>query len=102
MALKGRWIISGLLLPIVLVLGSTPRERFRARREQNLPILETYWESYASFPYDYSTCLSHTDAQEVDWSDFGVDLSSIPIAGGDAGENGVNVVNIAFANPDIN
>ena len=101
MALKVSLTISGLLLSVVLVLGSTPRERFRTRREQNNPILETYWESYTSFPYDYLTCLGHTDPQEVDLSDFGVDLSTIPVAKADVGQNGVNVVNIAFANPDF-
>ncbi len=42
-----------LLLPAAL--GLTPRQRLAARRELNLPLLETYWESYTSFPYNYST-----------------------------------------------
>jgi hypothetical protein len=53
-----------------------------------------------SFSYNYSTCFGFTQPTEVDWTDFGVDLASIPVAGAGIGESGVDVVNIAFANPN--
>ena len=90
----------GLLFALLpAVLGLTSRERLTARLQSNSPILETYWESYTSLPYNYSTCYTHTQPMEVDYSDFGVDLSTVPIAGDQFG-NGVNVVNIAFASTD--
>ena len=90
----------GLVLVLLpAVLGLTPRQRLAAHFEKNLPILETYWESYTSLPYNYSTCFG-SDPMEVDYSDFGVDLATIPIKGGPSG-TGVNVVNIAFADPDL-
>ena len=85
------------LLPLAIA-GLTPRQRFEQLKELKTPFLETYWESYTSAAYNYTTCYSHTDPFEVDFSDFGVDLSSVPVAGG---QLGVNIVNIAFASPNL-
>ena len=84
------------LLPI-LAFALTPRERFENLKKKSTPFLETYWESYTSFPYNYNTCFNHDDPMQVDFSDYGVDLGSIPIVGSDFSDRGVNVVNIAFA-----
>jgi hypothetical protein len=92
------YILQKLLLAFlpVLAFGLTPRERFENLKKKDTPFLETYWESYTSFPYNYNTCYSHDSPIEIDLSDFGVDLGSIPIVSGTS-DRGVNVVNIAFA-----
>ena len=94
------WLLCCALLPLTIA-EMTPRQRFAQLKELNKPFLETYWESYLSAPYNYNSCYSHTDPLEIDTSDFGVDLASIPVSGGQSGERGVNVVNIAFAGPDF-
>ena len=58
--------------------------------KENSPVVETYWESYLSFPYNTSNCgFSNLQENEVDKEAFGYDLRSIPL------EN-INVVNIGF------
>ena len=92
-----------ILLPFLplLALSLTPRERFTKLKELHIPFLETYWESYVSFPYNYTNCYYHENPLEIDYSDYGVDLSKIPVANVELGEKGVNIINIAFAKSDI-
>lgn len=54
------------------------------------PFVETYWESYLSFPYDENNCYAaNSEPNPVDTTAFGYDLKDIPM------EN-IDVVNIAF------
>ena len=77
----------------------TPKEKLNNLLSQGGRLLETYWESYLSYPFDYNNCYTQTDPNDVDENAYGYDLGSIPIAGN--GKEGYNVVNIAFAKPDL-
>ena len=54
------------------------------------PYVETYWESYLSFPYDSSNCYhGNLEENEVNKEAFGYDLKEIPV-------DHIDVVNIGF------
>ena len=56
----------------------------------NRPFVETYWESYLSYPYDKTNCYpGNLEGNDVNEEAFGYDLRQIPV------EN-IDVVNIAF------
>ncbi len=62
-------------------------------QKKSQPLLETYWESYLAFPYNYSTCYNPEDAADIDPTNYGIDLATWPT-------DKVNIVNIAFAKAD--
>ena len=54
------------------------------------PFLETYWESYLSFPYDEYNCYpGNNEENPVDKTAFGFNLRELPLSD-------INVINIAF------
>ena len=60
----------------------------------NRPFVETYWESYLSYPYEPSSCYpDNLEGNNVNEEAFGYDLRQIPT------EN-IDVVNIAFLSAD--
>ncbi len=73
------------------------RRRPRELLQSTVPFVETYWESYDSWPYNYSSCYTQTPA-DVDESAYGYDLRELPV--GSLSQPGANVINIAFASQD--
>ena len=58
------------------------------------PFIQTYWESYLSYPYDPLTCYyGNLTPNEVDETAFGFDLTKIPL-------DNIDKVNIAFLAPN--
>ena len=56
--------------------------------------METYWESYLSFPYNRSNCYEgNLEPNDVNEEAFGYDLRQIPV-------DIIDVVNIGFLAPD--
>ena len=56
--------------------------------------METYWESYLSFPYNSSNCYEgNLEPNDVNEDAFGYDLRQIP-------KENIDVVNIGFLAPD--
>ena len=61
-----------------------------AVKSADRPYVETYWESYLSFPYDWNNCIfGNLETNDVNEDAFGYDLKQIPF------EN-IDVVNIGF------
>ena len=71
-------------------LDSSAVEKFERLQKIGVPFLETYWESYASFPYGKDNCGSwNLKPHDVDDSAYGYDIKQVP--------EQVDIVNIAFA-----
>ena len=61
-----------------------------AAKSADRPYVETYWESYLSFPYDWNNCIfGNLETNDVNQDAFGYDLKQIPF------EN-IDVINIGF------
>ena len=69
-------------------------QKFQELQRSKKPLLETYWESYLSFPYNYSNmCINDLNPYPVDVFAYGYDIKDVP--------EGVDIVNIAFASPHV-
>ena len=69
-------------------------QKFQEMQKRSKPLLETYWESYLSFPYNYSNmCINDLNPYPVDVFAYGYDIKDVP--------EGVDIVNIAFASPHV-
>ena len=77
------------------ILLAKPQERLEKLLSKNggRPFVESYWESYLSFPYDYSNCYQPDNPNEVNEDAYGYDLASLPY-------DKIDVINIAFAFAD--
>ena len=79
-----------LLIFIAANVGSNSVKKFEALQKYGVPFLETYWESYASFPYSQTTCdPNYLEPSNVDQTAYGYDIKQVP--------SQVNIINIAFA-----
>ena len=79
-----------LLIFIAANVGSNSVKKFEALQKSGVPFLETYWESYASFPYGEGTCgISNLEPGYVDETAYGYDIKQVP--------DHINIINIAFA-----
>ena len=59
-------------------VGSNSVKKFEALQKSGVPFLETYWESYASFPYDQSKCgLTDLNPNNVDQTVYGYDIRPV-------------------------
>ena len=84
-----QFFICAFILPFI---QANSIEKFENLQKFGNPFLETFWESYLSFPYLYDplTCAyDHLIPGPVDETAFGYDLAQLP--------SEVKVVNIAFA-----
>ena len=69
-------------------------QKFQELQRSKKPLLETYWESYLSFPYNYNNwCYNDLNPYPVDVFAYGYDIKDVP--------EGVDIVNIAFASPHV-
>ena len=86
-----------LILTFTLVYGHDNKDsirKFHEMQDRGKPLLETYWESYLSFPYNYSNmCINDLNPNPVDVFAYGYDIKDVP--------DGVDIVNIAFASPHV-
>ena len=83
-----------LFLTFTPLTYSNSIEKFQELQSKRKPLLETYWESYLSFPYDYSKpCINDLNPNPINVNAYGYDIKEIP--------DGVNIVNIAFASPHV-
>jgi hypothetical protein len=72
----------------------TSIEKFEHLKSHGIPFLETYWESYLSWPYNYNNCAwDDLNPNDIDETAFGYDLSQIPT-------DSIKVLSIAFAEID--
>ena len=77
-------------LQIFLIFNSAPFQFQNGTKSLGRPYVETYWESYLSFPYNGSNCIAgNLETNDVNEEAFGYDLKQIPV------EN-IDVVNIGF------
>ena len=74
----------------VMLIDSLIFKFLNGTKSLNRPFVETYWESYLSYPYDKTNCYpGNLEGNDVNEEAFGYDLRQIPV------EN-IDVVNIAF------
>ena len=78
-------------LTLAKIASSDSLQKFEKLQAYGKPYLETYWESYDSFPFTVSNChhLNLEPDNPIDESAYGFDLRQVP--------DHVQVVNIAFA-----
>ena len=87
-------IIGSLFLSIISVCFCNSVEKLNRLKSLQKPYLETYWESYLSFPHSMSQCNpNNPDPGYADVTAYGYDIKQIP--------SHVQVVNIAFAMLDF-
>ena len=92
MAIKCIWLLF-LTFTQLTVTYSNSIKKFEELQAKK-PLLETYWESYLSFPYDYSKpCINDLNPNPINVNAYGYDIKDIP--------DGVDIVNIAFASPHV-
>ena len=85
------------LLTLVSLFADTKALTSSRHRYQALThVVEIYWESYLAFPNDLESCRTSIQKRSVDSTvRFGANLTQLELGTGD-------VVNIAFANADLN
>jgi len=92
--------VAGKLLP--------PRDRLSSRRmtlptgESRTvprPYVETVWESYVTYPYDYASC-PNAVSNIVDEDAFANRLADVPVSSVDGMVNGADIIDIAYAYAD--
>ena len=85
------WILKIVILHLCIyeIISETSLDKFN--KIAGTQFLESYWESYSSFPYDGSNCYpSVLEPNFIDYSDYAIRLNQVL-------SDTIKIINIAFA-----